>query len=280
MSVHEEKYLDSCAAYALGALDGAELAEFDEHLRSGCTVCAEELAGLSEVVAMMPSGLPQQALAPELKQRILYGARFAQAMKQSAQRAAAGDALRAAEAPRRSWMVYGTVVAVVVMVVAFSLSYNALLNTVTEKSTLIVAQQTQITELRDELARQEEILKVLESRRIDIVMMNGQQANPVGYGKIIWDPEKKVAILQVANLPVVPKDKDYQLWVIKKKDPGHPVSAGVFAVSADRESYFKVQPLAYAEREGIQAFAVTLEPKGGVPAPTGAMVLLGQPSVN
>jgi hypothetical protein len=132
----------------------------------------------------------------------------------------------------------------------------------------------QITALKDELARKEELLKVLASQKIQIVVMNGLKVNPVGFGKIIWDPEKRSAILQVSRLPAVPGNKDYQLWVIKGKTP---ISAGVFSVSDTTANFFRIDGLAVTDPREISAFAVTLEPKGGLPAPTGDMYLAGSP---
>jgi anti-sigma-K factor RskA len=106
--------------------------------------------------------------------------------------------------------------------------------------------------------------------------MNGLKADPVGFGKIIWDPEKRSAILQVSRLPAVPHDRDYQLWVIKGKTP---ISAGVFSVSDTTSNFFRIDGLAVTDPREISAFAVTLEPKGGLPAPSGEMYLSGSPGL-
>ncbi|HTK82225.1 MAG TPA: anti-sigma factor [Bacteroidota bacterium] len=281
MTAHEEKYLECAAAYALGALDGDELWEFEAHLRSGCTVCSAEIASFGETISLLPAALPPKTAPADVRAALLSAIHAsAEARRQAGARTSRLLEETSAQPARRSWLNYGLVFAVIVMIIVFSLSYNSLLNTLSEKSTLIGSQQTQITALKDELQRKTEILKVLESRKIEIVTMDGLTVNPVGYGKIIWDPEKKVAVLQVAQLPPVPKNKDYQLWVITKSEPTKPVSAGVFAVEneAEKENYFKVQPLEVVDRNEIGAFAITLEPKGGVPAPTGDMYLLGKTS--
>jgi hypothetical protein len=175
------------------------------------------------------------------------------------------------------WLSFGLTFAAIVMLVGFSLYVSSLFRTIESQNGYIATQQGQITKLVDEIEKKDAILKVLASRRIEIVGMEGLVVNPVGYGSIIWDPDKKVAILHVSNLPPVPKGKEYQLWVIKDQKP---VSAGVFAVNDARESesYFQIRPLDVAARKDVDAFAVTLEPKGGVPQPTGEMYLLGKSS--
>ena len=88
---------------------------------------------------------------------------------------------------------------------------------------------------------------------------------------------KKTAFFQVANLPAVPTDKEYQLWVIRKEEK---IPSGVFAVRSEREGYFNVMNLDVATKSDFDAFAITLEPKGGSPQPTGAVYLLGTTAIN
>ena len=292
---HNEKYLEFCAAYVLGALDGDELGEFESHLQSKCALCESEIKELTEAAVLLPVGLSQSFVAPELKERILFTVRLAQVAKahfESPESAAQTEQVPVGtleppepvrppliaptpRAGRRPWFAFGLAFAILLMLVGFSLYVNSLFTTINNQNEYIATQQTQITNLVSELDRREAILRVLESPRITIVTMDGLKVSPAGYGKIIWDPSKKIAILQVSHLPPVPANKDYQLWVIKDQKP---ISAGVFAVTNIKveESFFKVQPIDLVDSGGINAFAVTLEPKGGVPQPTGEMYLLGK----
>ena len=52
-----------------------------------------------------------------------------------------------------------------------------------------------------------------------------------------------------------------------------PFNAGVFSVDPQGNGFLKVPVLSEADK--AQKFAVTLEPAGGVPQPTGDMHLLG-----
>jgi hypothetical protein len=140
----------------------------------------------------------------------------------------------------------------------------------------IESQQGEIVALKDELKQKEELLTVLGARRISIVLMDGLEVNPVGYGRVFWDPDRRAAVLQVGGLPPEPADKDYQLWVI---EGGRPVSAGVFSVEASTPQFFRIGGLVQAEPKDVAAFAITLEPRGGVPSPTGPMYLKGAPSL-
>lgn len=136
-------------------------------------------------------------------------------------------------------------------------------------------QQAVITQLRGEVNQQEELLNVLAAKNMQLINMAGLDPSPEGYGKIIWDPSKRQAILQLANLPVPPEDKDYQLWLIKEGQ--NPIPSGVFDFDQpSNDLFFKVEQLAKASASQQNTFAVTLEPEGGVPQPTGDMFLLGK----
>jgi anti-sigma-K factor RskA len=76
-----------------------------------------------------------------------------------------------------------------------------------------------------------------------------------------------------ANLEPLPPDKQYELWVF---DKGKPVPAGVFDADVSGRALFESPDLAAIS--AAQNFAVTVEPRGGVPQPTGPIVLVGTPS--
>src|SRR5262245_61586975 len=68
---HDARLEQAADVYALGALDGAELAEFEAHLASGCATCAERLRETREALAPLPRSLPPVAPPPALRARIL-----------------------------------------------------------------------------------------------------------------------------------------------------------------------------------------------------------------
>lgn len=132
-----------------------------------------------------------------------------------------------------------------------------------------------LTQLETELERKTELLAILESREVNLILMAGLETSPDGYGKIIWDPENERALLQVANLPEPSEENDYQLWLIK--DEQDPISAGVFSFEQTAtDLFYRIDRLEERPSDISNTFAVTLEPKGGMPQPTGDMYLLGQ----
>jgi len=85
--------------------------------------------------------------------------------------------------------------------------------------------------------------------------------------RLYRDGASGAVLLVVDALPEAPADRVYQLWGIVD---GRPVPAGVFNTSADGAGYLLTEAPATGP---VQVWAVTEEPPGGVPQPTGQMVL-------
>ncbi|MEK6569764.1 MAG: anti-sigma factor [Bacteroidota bacterium] len=270
--MEKDKYIEEIPAYVLGALSAKERNKLEEHLKTGCAQCANEITEMLTVASLLSISLETRHPSPKVRDRILSALAQEKTYTPVQKISKPGflDRLTDVFRHRGYGLAYGVTVAILVMVIGFSFYVMSLLRTIDE-------QKSQIIALKDDVARKEELLAVLQARRVDMVIMNGLEISPEGYGKIIWDPDRKVAILQISNLPAVPNDKDYQLWVIRDKKP---VSAGVFAIAKEKEGFFRIAPLVETDLNRINAFAVTLEPKGGVPQPTGKMYLLGTPKVN
>ena len=71
MSANEhDRRLEEAAAFALGALDAAQLDDFREHLE-GCKRCQEEVRWLEPAVRALPEAVEQHTPPPELKVRLM-----------------------------------------------------------------------------------------------------------------------------------------------------------------------------------------------------------------
>jgi anti-sigma-K factor RskA len=101
------------------------------------------------------------------------------------------------------------------------------------------------------------------------VVMKGTETHPGMLATVLWNNKNNEVYLSVSNLPQPPSDKQYQLWAIVA---GKPVDMGVFDINADSSLFKKM-----GATIGAQAFAVTLETKGGSPVPTlTEMYVMGQ----
>ncbi|MFA6468122.1 MAG: anti-sigma factor [Bacteroidota bacterium] len=284
MKPEKEQFEEMCSAFALGALDPEEQAIFDEALSSGDEEFKRIFHESVGVSYFINTGVKRVAPLPLVKSKLLK--RIQKGNPSSFSFLLSFERLAIAlgfGSPR-----FSLVVALLMAVVAAEIGiYAYLVNIDLEQSELqvysvesrLLEQQQRFTALSSNLQVKEEILNVLQSPKIEIVIMNGLESNPEGYGKIIWDPVSKLAILQVSKLPALPADKEYQLWYLSKQK--NPVSAGVFTVVEKEEQFFRVSSIPVPDnKKDISAFVVTVEPKGGVPQPTGVMYLMGTPGIS
>lgn len=279
-----EEFIELSPDYAAGALDGDNLRRFEQYLQTASTGDLQLVAELVGTASLMPLALEMRQPPAHLKENLMQKIAVSAKAQESVRRRL--EPQEPAGRPpqpvgRRSWLPFGVTFVALAMILGFSLYVTRLMTTLDEQHAQLVSVEgtnrelsSLIVALKNELERKEELLMVLAARQVEIAIMHGLPVHPIGYGKIIWDPDRRVAILQVSNLPAVPDDRDYQLWVVKGKQP---VSAGVFSVSDTTSNYFKIENLSVTDPKEIAAFAVTLEPKGGVPQPTGAMYIAGSP---
>ena len=113
-------------------------------------------------------------------------------------------------------------------------------------------------------------MQFLSDPQVRIVNLAGLPPSPGARGQLLWNPLSRTGLLLATGLPPVPAGKAYELWGIAGAEP---VPAGVFIVNEGGLALFRLPAL--PESKSFDKFAVTLEPAGGVPQPTGSMVLLG-----
>ena len=260
-----------CAGYVLDALSDEETAQFEAMLRDA----TPEQRALYEDMQRIHGDLALATEAQDPPAHIEAGLMASiQESATSAPTATRPDSMRTDRAPAQrgsgipTWVYQGVAAALLLAVIGVGVWATQLRTTVQQ-------QQATITQLESEVAQQEELLAVLAAREARLVSMGGLAPSPEGYGKIVWAPEQRRAIVQMANLPAPPDDKDYQLWLIKGDQS--PISAGVFHFSKSASDlFFVVEELQEDPSPTSNTFAVTLEPKGGAPQPSGDMFLMGQ----
>lgn len=274
---HNEKFEELCAGYVLHALDEDEGKEFERMLEEATEeereLYQEIWSTANQLAFTVEKNEPSAGLKAQLMRKIRSGSESETADSQDVV-VASMDERETVDDNGSNWPAFAAAASFALLIVCLSLifySFN-LSSEIDKKESVISQQKTQITELKNEIQQKEEMLSILEARDVDMVLMSGMEASPNGYGKIIWDSEKQRALLQVSNLPAVPNDKDYQLWLIKNNKP---VSAGVFSVKGKSDKFFKIEKMVKASEQSANAFAVTMEPKGGMPQPTGDMYLMG-----
>jgi len=103
-----------------------------------------------------------------------------------------------------------------------------------------------------------------------VVQLNPMPDMPPASAQVMWDPKASRGILTTERLPMTPEGQTYQLWALAG---GVPMPAGTFSVDEQGCAQMKVPRLPSDKR--IDTFAITMEPAGGMPQPSGPMYLKG-----
>ena len=121
------------------------------------------------------------------------------------------------------------------------------------------------------LAGGEDLLRILSSPTAKMADLHGTDAAKDAYALVFVEPETRRGFFYANNLPSLPAGKTYQLWVITDK----PISAGMLTLDHGHKGRLLMRDLPVVRR--IKKFAVSLEPEGGLPQPTGSIYLAGKP---
>jgi hypothetical protein len=124
--------------------------------------------------------------------------------------------------------------------------------------------------LRARVEQQRDVIAILSAADTRTVALAGLKPSPEARARMWWLPDRG-GLFVASGLPATPSGRTYQLWAIAAQKP---VSAGIFEVGPEGTAAFRVD--APATGGPVEMFAVTLEPAGGVPQPTGEMYLAGK----
>jgi len=144
-------------------------------------------------------------------------------------------------------------------------------NEVERLLTQLALREREVTDLTQLVAQRDEILTFLRSPRMKVVSLAGVESAKSAGALLLFDPETKNAFFYAFNMPPLPPGKTYQLWAIVDK----PVSAGTFDTDMGQKGRLLIRSIP-EDISRIKKFAVSLEPEGGRPQPTGDIYLVGQ----
>jgi anti-sigma-K factor RskA len=101
------------------------------------------------------------------------------------------------------------------------------------------------------------------------IELAGLPLSPTAKALIFWDKERKSTYINTSEMPPLAEGKQYQLWAIVD---GKPVDLGVMPLEKQSTALLHVKDVA-----APQAFAITIEPKGGSVNPTmDQMIVVGK----
>ncbi len=235
-----QEFREEFEMYALGALDPAETAEIDAHLREGCAECEAAMKNALAMNAMVMGMAPDVVPPARLKRRVLSGGGV----------------------HRMSWGWLGALAAASMLVIALWLSVQER----SRASELAQARRTliQVSAQRDLLLQ---AMSFLDDPTTQPVSFGKGQPLPP-HGNVFLHP--KLGVLLIAsNLPPAQPGKTYQMWVIPKG--GSPRPAGLFQAAGGTALHILSGPL---DLSTIGAVAVSVEPESGSQAPTTTPIIV------
>jgi hypothetical protein len=132
----------------------------------------------------------------------------------------------------------------------------------------------------DTTARQKDSLaRVLSQRDSMIAAMTGPEVKVVALGnqggsqplgRMMWNQSSNDWIMVMYNLRPPKPGMTYQVWLVTDSEK---ISAGTFKPDAQGKTMMHARYT--MARNALRAVAITEEPEGGMPAPTGPMVVAG-----
>jgi anti-sigma-K factor RskA len=250
--------------YALGALDSEEKQAFEAHL-AVCSACQQELAVAKKRTLLLGLAAAPVAPRPQVKSALME--------KVKVERAAAVKS--ASPAPRKiRWGLrfsFGFAIATAVLAFAtFELVKIDL-----DRGKQIKALQAQLDAAHGKMTQDAQAMTAMASVTAApdsaMITLLQQAGGPPGQAHVMYNARMGLAVYSGQIAPAA-ADKSYQLWLVPQS--GSPIDAGLVAPNQENGAVVLHLTPGLVAKE----FAVTLEPAGGRPQPTGPMVLVGAAS--
>jgi anti-sigma-K factor RskA len=246
--------------YALGVLEGEEKAAIESHVPT-CAECANKLAEARGRIALLAFW------APRVEPSAAVGERLMRQVHGSAESAGARPST---DEPERAGGFFGRWWAAILVPVGVALAI-ATIFLWTENARLsreLARQRANLEEQKKQLDGAHHMADLLEAKDTVSVALAVQPGMPKGDVRVRYNAKMGMAVCDGWVEPA-PANKSYQLWFVPME--GKPISAGVIDHGGPIDAWMMKLPQGMAAK----AFAVTLEPEGGMPQPTGPMVLVG-----
>ena len=253
------------ASHALAVLDSAESSMLERHLAS-CAECRVEFEEWREATALLAHAAKPAAPRDELRASIL------KAIRQSSESSVVPIASRRPVNARIGLLKIAACVAIVAVFIGLVSMWLVAQHRIAELTYDVAAQQIDLAAEREALAREREMVALLSSANTKKMELLGTPTAQNARAMFVFDQQTGHAMLRTEGLPATPPDKAYEVWFIPKG--GAPMPGKVFTV--DPSGYAMMSDQMPPEARGQVVIAITLEPKRGSAAPTGAIYLASQ----
>ncbi|WP_121812537.1 anti-sigma factor [Mucilaginibacter kameinonensis] len=157
------------------------------------------------------------------------------------------------------------------LLLASAIALYNLYTRLNDTNTQLSAMQAQNQHFSNTVSAKDSELNLLRDTSYKLIHLRGTAKSPESIMTVAFSPSKQKVVIDMEGLKLPANDQthQYQLWALVG---GKPVDLGVFDATADSSGFKNMKAIAAAD-----AFAVTLEPRGGSASPTlSEMVVLGK----
>jgi anti-sigma-K factor RskA len=253
--------------YAFGTLPEGETAAVKAHFEV-CRECSAKFAEALGNVAVLALAVEQERPSPAAKDRLF--ARIAAergATEPGVETVGARETGREVKRPRGNWWNWVLVPALAVAVLFCAVLYreNRILTDELREARRVAA------DFERERLHVMGLVNVLSAKDTETIRLASTKDGIPGSDAVVRYNKRLGRVIYSAELPELPAEKAYQMWLVPTS--GAPISAGTFLAGGTRGTEpWEAEVPANSE---AKVFAVTVEPAGGVPKPTGKIILLG-----
>ena len=280
---HEE-LREHLEAWAIGALRVPEAQEVERHLLT-CQACSEIASGLSLVPLALQAHRPVNTPSPFARTRLLStiqaaatpGTPGSTVLEGTADKQRSLSAVGSAKAKGAGVAAWLAMAAALVLAVFLGWDGVRLRGRIAELTSelaqaraAVAATESRMAMLQRSADRNQSALAVLTAPDVARIDLAGQPDAPQASGRAYWSRARGM-VFSAAALPPPPSGRTYQVWVVTSAPA--PISAGL--IEPDSGGHVSAVFATPPDIPQPIAVAVTLEPAGGVPAPTGPKVLVG-----
>ena len=261
--------------YPLGGLSPAERAQLAEHVADGCAECERALRANTRLADELLLAVVPVEPSAGVRARLLDRAGGESPSAPVLRRAALRAPLAAAAALVLAAGLAGSSAVLYTRLQRETAARSDVEEALRYQQDISWSLLREAKSERDERVALEErlegasrIVAAIGSPLVRTLALAGQGDFRQAVAKAYLEPESGRLIVYAHNLPPVPDGRTYQLWVIVDKQPR---SVGVLRADAQGEAKYDTGPL--QGLGGRVSVAVTLEPDGGAPEPSGPLVL-------
>ena len=288
-----EPFDQQAALYALGALNEDEQTAFETHLEV-YRECVNEVKSLLPVTHGLVHATPLLDPPAALRARVLghvTGTAAAPRETRPSQLAPIDTPFNAldesetptlhVDSPRRGPGVLFWLTATLLIASAGAGGWyaaaldrqNQELRAAVDAATILAERaQMELGAARTVAAEHEAVFTIVTGPDVQQLDLTGQPLAPRASARALWNDTADMVFV-AAGLPALPAGDIYQLWFML---PDAPVSAALVEPDADGHATVILQVPGTVTLP--VTMVITVEPSGGVPAPTGDLYLLGQPT--